>query len=256
MTISHKRLIKKHEEQRFASREVPWKIIHGKQIEYWEGKSLREKDHESLKDFVTILSEWRMKHDPGIFPWSSLNLRGWWNLNDPCFDWKGSCFGGFLPCKNRGQLGSRYLYLVPKTSTNYNDWLISWISPNYYINKKRWVFHHFHPLRKWSFRVLGIEITSLPIWLYISLTILAIHPSSRSQGRSQAFHSRSGERHEGETKLVLVERLRKEETNPEKWSRAIKKEVSTKTPKSKCSSFGMGKNQTLSKKVKWKIQSI
>ena len=30
-----------------------------------------------------------------------------WNLNDPCFDWKGPCFGG-LTFKNRGQLGSTW----------------------------------------------------------------------------------------------------------------------------------------------------
>ena len=29
-----------------------------------------------------------------------------WNPNDPCFDWKGPCFGG-LTFKNRGHLGSR-----------------------------------------------------------------------------------------------------------------------------------------------------
>ena len=31
-----------------------------------------------------------------------------WNPNDPCFDWKGPCFGGLKP-KNRGQIGSRYI---------------------------------------------------------------------------------------------------------------------------------------------------
>ena len=30
-----------------------------------------------------------------------------WNPNDPCFYWKGPCFGGLKP-KNRGQRGSRY----------------------------------------------------------------------------------------------------------------------------------------------------
>ena len=29
------------------------------------------------------------------------------NLNDPCFDWKRPCFGGFNH-QNRGQTGSRY----------------------------------------------------------------------------------------------------------------------------------------------------
>ena len=29
-----------------------------------------------------------------------------WNPNDPCFCWKGPCFGGLKP-KNRGQRGSR-----------------------------------------------------------------------------------------------------------------------------------------------------
>ena len=29
-----------------------------------------------------------------------------WNLNDPCFDWKGPSFGGFKH-QNRGQTGSR-----------------------------------------------------------------------------------------------------------------------------------------------------
>ena len=33
-----------------------------------------------------------------------------WNPNDPCFDWKSPCFGG-LTFKNRGHLGSRYVYL-------------------------------------------------------------------------------------------------------------------------------------------------
>ena len=33
-----------------------------------------------------------------------------WNLNDPCFGWKRPCFGG-LTFKNRGHLGSRYIYL-------------------------------------------------------------------------------------------------------------------------------------------------
>ena len=33
-----------------------------------------------------------------------------WNPNDPCFDWKGPCFGGLKP-KNRGQIGSRYIYI-------------------------------------------------------------------------------------------------------------------------------------------------
>ena len=31
-----------------------------------------------------------------------------WNPNDPCFEWKGPCFGG-LTCKNRGHLGFRYI---------------------------------------------------------------------------------------------------------------------------------------------------
>ena len=31
------------------------------------------------------------------------------NPNDPCFDWKRPCFGG-LTFKNRGHLGSRYIY--------------------------------------------------------------------------------------------------------------------------------------------------
>ena len=33
-----------------------------------------------------------------------------WNPNDPCFDWKKPCFGG-LTFKNRGHLGSRYIYM-------------------------------------------------------------------------------------------------------------------------------------------------
>ena len=32
-----------------------------------------------------------------------------WNPNDPCFDWKRPCFGGFNH-QNRGQTGSRYNY--------------------------------------------------------------------------------------------------------------------------------------------------
>ena len=35
---------------------------------------------------------------------------GTWNPNDPCFDWKRPCFGG-LTFKNRGHLGSRYIYM-------------------------------------------------------------------------------------------------------------------------------------------------
>ena len=30
--------------------------------------------------------------------------------NDPCFYWKGPCFGGLKP-KNRGHTGSRYIYI-------------------------------------------------------------------------------------------------------------------------------------------------
>ena len=33
-----------------------------------------------------------------------------WNPNDPCFDWKRPCFGG-LTFKNRGHVGSRYIYI-------------------------------------------------------------------------------------------------------------------------------------------------
>ena len=32
------------------------------------------------------------------------------NPYDPCFEWKGPSFGGFKP-KNRGQTGSRYIYI-------------------------------------------------------------------------------------------------------------------------------------------------
>ena len=49
-----------------------------------------------------------MDHDPmksgGIY------ILDTQNPNDPCFDWKGPCFGG-LTFKNRGQLGSRYIYI-------------------------------------------------------------------------------------------------------------------------------------------------
>ena len=40
-----------------------------------------------------------------------------WNPNDPCFDWKGPCFGG-LTFKSRGHWGSRYLYEI----TPYLGW--------------------------------------------------------------------------------------------------------------------------------------
>ena len=44
-----------------------------------------------------------------------------WNPNDPCFEWKGPSFGG-LTFKNRGQLGSRYIYIyvyyIPGTLRN------------------------------------------------------------------------------------------------------------------------------------------
>ena len=33
-----------------------------------------------------------------------------WNPNDPCFGWKRPCFEGF-GFKNRGHLGSRYIYI-------------------------------------------------------------------------------------------------------------------------------------------------
>ena len=33
-----------------------------------------------------------------------------WNPNDPCFDWKRPCFGG-AKAQNRGQTGSRYIYI-------------------------------------------------------------------------------------------------------------------------------------------------
>ena len=33
-----------------------------------------------------------------------------WNPNDPCFDCKRPCFGGST-FKNRGHLGSRYIYI-------------------------------------------------------------------------------------------------------------------------------------------------
>ena len=36
-----------------------------------------------------------------------------WNPNDPCFDWKRPCFWG-LTFKNRGYLGSRYIYFILK----------------------------------------------------------------------------------------------------------------------------------------------
>ena len=35
-----------------------------------------------------------------------------WKPNDTCFDWKGPCFGGLKP-QNRGQTGSRYIYIYP-----------------------------------------------------------------------------------------------------------------------------------------------
>ena len=38
------------------------------------------------------------------------NSQGPWNPNDPCFAWKGPCFGGFNP-QNRGQTGSRAIYI-------------------------------------------------------------------------------------------------------------------------------------------------
>ena len=41
-----------------------------------------------------------------------------WNPNDPCFDRKRHCFGG-LTFKNRGQLGSRYIYIYPRCSMFY-----------------------------------------------------------------------------------------------------------------------------------------
>ena len=37
------------------------------------------------------------------------------NPNDPCFDWKGPCFGG-LTFKNRGHLGSRYMNTLNRSN--------------------------------------------------------------------------------------------------------------------------------------------
>ena len=55
---------------------------------------------------------------------------GTWNSNDPCFGWKRPCFVG-LTFKNRGHLGSRYLWVIfPKIpcwwigcNTSYGKWL-------------------------------------------------------------------------------------------------------------------------------------
>ena len=61
----------------------------------------------SLKGFgVWIVKPWGFVLLP-VCQWSP-GLLHTWNPNDPCFDWKGPCFGG-LTFKNRGQLGSRYL---------------------------------------------------------------------------------------------------------------------------------------------------
>ena len=46
-----------------------------------------------------------------------------WNPNDPCFDSKRLCFEG-LTCKNRGQLGSRYIscsFIFPPTTDSHFD---------------------------------------------------------------------------------------------------------------------------------------
>ena len=42
-----------------------------------------------------------------IHMYMNINLTTW-NPNDPCFDWKRPCFGGFNH-QNRGQTGSRYI---------------------------------------------------------------------------------------------------------------------------------------------------
>ena len=39
-----------------------------------------------------------------------IDIKYTWNPNNPCFDWKRPCFGG-LTFKNRGHLGSRYIYI-------------------------------------------------------------------------------------------------------------------------------------------------
>ena len=41
---------------------------------------------------------------------ASKGSRYTWNPTDPCFDWKRPCFGG-LTFKNRGHLGSIYIYI-------------------------------------------------------------------------------------------------------------------------------------------------
>ena len=46
---------------------------------------------------------------PAWTPPLKLNIYTW-NPNEPCFDWKRPCFGG-LTFKNRGHLGSRYVYI-------------------------------------------------------------------------------------------------------------------------------------------------
>ena len=59
-----------------------------------------------------------------------------WNPNDPCFDWKRPCFGGFNH-KNRGQTGSRYIYsgylwvihpLIWPSFPNFNPWVVAFFS--------------------------------------------------------------------------------------------------------------------------------
>ena len=48
-----------------------------------------------------------MRFHRGLLPCSRI----WdvYNPNDPCFEWKGPCFGGLTLKKNKGQLGSRYI---------------------------------------------------------------------------------------------------------------------------------------------------
>ena len=55
-----------------------------------------------------------------------------WNPNGaPCFAWKGPCFGGSNP-QNRGQTGSRYIYIY----TNISGWWLSFNPSENYATVK------------------------------------------------------------------------------------------------------------------------
>ena len=76
----------------------------------------------------------------GLF-WSLFSANFWviwylildtWNPNDPC--WKGPCFGG-LKSNNRGQIGSRYIYIYKIYDICYVSLCI-----HQHVGEENWIF--------------------------------------------------------------------------------------------------------------------